>query len=252
MNTKKIIACLDIKDGRVVKGVNFLGLRDVSSPVELGKFYSDSGVDELVLYDITASTERRRILSEIIRQVAGCISVPLTVAGGVATLEDFGAVLDCGADKVSINSGALKNPDLISEAAKKHGSHSVVLAIDAKRVNGAFHVFSNGGMVDTGLKAVDWLKRGVELGAGELVVNSIDTDGVKGGFDLPMLKAVSEAVSVPIVASGGAGCIDDFIDLFRTLPKINAGLAASIFHFGEVAIPELKRALHDNGINVRL
>jgi len=252
MNVKKIIACLDIKDGRVVKGVNFLGLRDVSSPVELGKFYSDSGVDELVLYDITASVEKRRILSEIIKQVAGNISVPLTVAGGVAALEDFDVILDCGADKVSINSGALKNPELISEAAKKYGSRRVVLAIDAKRVNGEFHVFSSGGMVDTGLKAVEWLKRGVDLGAGELVVNSIDTDGVKGGFDLPMLKAVSEAVSVPIVASGGAGSIDDFIDLFTAIPAIGAGLAASIFHFGEVAIPELKRVLRENGVEVNL
>ena len=251
MKAKRIIPCLDLKDGRVVKGVNFLGLRDVASPYELGKLYSDSGADELALYDITASGEGRRVFSEIIRRVADVITIPLIVGGGVSTIEDFDIVLESGADKISINSGALKNPGLISEAAKKHGSGSVVLAIDVKRVNGEFHVFADGGAIDAG-PAIEWIKRGESLGAGELVVNSIDTDGVKGGFDLPILEAVLNAVSIPIIASGGAGSIEDFIQLFKALPAVDAGLAASVFHFGEVAIPDLKRALRENGIEVVL
>jgi len=252
MSTKRIIPCLDIKDGRVVKGVRFEGLSDVSSPVELGKLYSDSGADELVFYDITASSDGRKIFTDLLKQVAGCISVPLTVGGGISTLEDFDTVMECGADKVSINTGALKNPELISDAAKKYGSKCVVLAIDAKRVDGAFRIFTRGGREDSGLDFVEWIKRGESLGAGELVVNSIDTDGVKGGFDLPMLEAVCNAVSIPVIASGGAGSIDDFIELFKKLPVVDAGLAASVFHFGEVKIPELKRALNENGISVKL
>ena len=252
MITKRIIPCLDVKDGRVVKGVKFLGLSDVSSPVELGKLYSDSGADELVFYDITASSEGRKIFTDILKQVAECIFIPLTVGGGISTLDDFDRVLKCGADKVSVNSGALSNPDLINEAAKKYGSQCVVLSVDIKRVDGAFRVFAKGGREDTGLDAIEWIKRGVSLGAGELVVNSIDTDGVKGGFDLPMLEAVCDAASIPVIASGGAGCIDDFVELFNKIPKVDAGLAASIFHFGEVTIPELKRVLHENGINVRM
>jgi len=252
MITKRIIPCLDVKDGRVVKGVKFQELHDVSSPVELGKLYSDSGADELVFYDITASSEKRKLFTDVLKQVAECIFIPLTVGGGISTLEDFDTVLKCGADKVSINSGALRNPDLIKEAALKYGSQCVVLSVDVQRVDGGFRVIAKGGREDTGLDAIEWIKKGVDLGAGELVVNSIDTDGVKGGFDLPLLKAVCDAVSVPIIASGGAGSINDFIKLFKTLPKVDAGLAASIFHFGEVKIPELKRALQENGINVRL
>ena len=252
MITKRIIPCLDVKDGRVVKGVNFLGLSDVSSPVELGKLYSDSGADELVFYDITASSDDRKIFTDILRQVAECIFIPLTVGGGISSLDDFDRVLKCGADKVSVNSGAITRPQLIQDAALKYGSQCVVLSVDIKRVNGEFRVFARGGREDTGMEAIEWIKRGAGSGAGELVVNSIDTDGVKAGFDIPMLEAVCNAVSVPVIASGGAGGADDFVKLFRTLPGVDAGLAASIFHFGEVTIPDLKRALHENGVNVRL
>lgn len=252
MITKRIIPCLDVKDGRVVKGVNFSGLSDVSSPVELGKYYSDCGADELVFYDITASSEGRALFSDILTEVASTIFIPLTVGGGINTLDDFDRVLKCGADKVSVNSGAIKNPSLIYEAAKRYGDQCVVLSVDAKRVDGKFTVFSKGGRENTGIDAMEWIKRGVDMGAGEIVLNSIDTDGVKRGFDIEMLAAASEIVSVPIIASGGAGCISDFITLFNTLPKVDAGLAASIFHFGEVKIPELKTALFDNGIPVRI
>ena len=252
MITKRIIPCLDVKDGRVVKGVNFAGLSDVSSPVELGKYYSECGADELVFYDITASSEGRALFTDILREVASTIFIPLTVGGGINTLDDFDRVLKCGADKVSVNSGAIRNPDLISEAAKRYGDQCVVISADVKRVDGIFRVFAKGGREDTGLEAVEWIRRCVGNGAGEVVLNSIDTDGVKGGFDLPMLEAVCNAVSVPVIASGGAGCIDDFTKLFKTLPGVDAGLAASIFHFGEVKIPELKRALAKEGIPMRL
>ena len=252
MITKRIIPCLDVRDGRVVKGVNFEGLRDVSSPVELGKFYSDCGADELVFYDITASFEGRKLFTDILTEVAGRIFIPLTVGGGINTVEDFDRVLKCGADKVSVNSGAIKNPDLISDAARKYGNQCVVLSVDAKRVDGAYHVFLNGGRVDTGMDALKWVKEGVERGAGEVVLNSIDTDGVKKGFDLEMLKAVNELVKVPVIASGGAGSIQDFVDLFEEIPDISAGLAASIFHFGEVKIGDLKMRLKDEGIPVRI
>lgn len=252
MITKRIIPCLDVRDGRVVKGVNFLDVADVSSPVELGKYYSDSGADELVFYDITASYEERRLFTDILREVASCIFIPLTVGGGISTLDDFDRVLKCGADKVSVNTGAIKNPKLIFEAAKKYGSQCVVLSVDVKRVDGRFRVFAKGGREDTGMDAVEWVKRGESLGAGELVVNSIDTDGVKGGFDLEMLAAISNAVNIPVIASGGAGSIQDFVTLFKTLPKVDAGLAASIFHFGEVKIPELKQTLKKEGIAVRI
>ena len=252
MITKRIIPCLDVRDGRVVKGVNFLDVADVSSPVALGKYYSDNGADELVFYDITASFEERRLFTDILKEVARCIFIPLTVGGGINTVDDFDRVLKCGADKVSVNSGAIKNPDLIYQAAKKYGDQCVVLSVDARRVGGAFHVFSKGGREDTGMDAVEWVKRGESLGAGELVVNSIDTDGVKGGFDLTMLDAICKAVSIPVIASGGAGNIDDFVTLFKTLPGVDAGLAASIFHFGEVKIPDLKQALRSEGITMRL
>lgn len=252
MITKRIIPCLDVKDGRVVKGVNFKGLSDVSSPVELGKYYSENGADELVFYDITASAEERSLFTDILRQVASTIFIPLTVGGGINTIEDFDRVLKCGADKVSVNSGAIWNPGLIAEAAKRYGNQCVVLSVDVKRVNGQFRVFAKGGREDTGLEALEWIKRGEADGAGEIVVNSIDTDGVKGGFDLEMLKAVNDAVSVPVIASGGAGSIEDFIRLFREIPDIDAGLAASIFHFGEVSIAELKKQLSAAGVHVRL
>ena len=252
MITKRIIPCLDVKDGRVVKGVNFQGLSDVSSPVELGKYYSDSGADELVFYDITASVEGRALFTDILKQVASTIFIPLTVGGGINTLADFDRVLKCGADKVSVNSGAIKNPSLIEEAAKRYGDQCVVLSVDIKRVDSVFRVFQTGGRENTGLDALDWIRHGVDMGAGEIVVNSIDTDGVKKGFDIPMLKAVLDIVNVPVIASGGAGGIDDFVQLFQKLPAIDAGLAASIFHFGEVTIPKLKETLRDNGIAVRL
>ena len=252
MITKRIIPCLDVKDGRVVKGVNFQGLSDVSSPVALGKYYSDCGADELVFYDITASSEGRKLFTDILTEVASTIFIPLTVGGGINTLEDFDRVLKCGADKVSVNSGAIRNPGLIGEAAKKYGDQCVVLSVDVKRVDGVFRVFAKGGRENTGMEALSWIKKCVENGAGEVVVNSIDTDGVKKGFDLPLLEAVCDAVSVPVIASGGAGCKEDFVTLFQTLPKVDAGLAASIFHFGEVAIPDLKKTLRENKINVRL
>ena len=251
MITKRIIPCLDVKDGRVVKGVNFTGLNDVSSPVELAKFYSENGADELVFYDITASSDGRKLFTEILTETARNVFIPLTVGGGINTVDDFDRVLKCGADKVSVNSGAIRNPQLIFEAAKRYGDQCVVLSADVKRVDGAFRVFAKGGRENTGMEAIEWIRRGVGLGAGEVVVNSIDTDGVKGGFDLEMLAAVCEAVSVPVIASGGAGCIEDFTTLFRTLPKVDAGLAASIFHFGEVKIPELKAELKIQGIPVR-
>lgn len=252
MITKRIIPCLDVKNGRVVKGVNFKGLSDVSSPVELAKYYSDNGADELVFYDITASFEERKLFTDILREVASRIFIPLTVGGGINTVDDFDRVLKCGADKVSVNSGAIKTPELIREAAERYGNQCVVISADVKRVDGEFHVFAKGGREDTGMEAIGWIKRCVDLGAGEAVVNSIDTDGVKKGFDIEMLKAVCNAVNVPVIASGGAGGINDFVDLFREIPDIDAGLAASIFHFGEVAIPDLKRELRKNNITVRL
>ncbi len=252
MITKRIIPCLDVRDGRVVKGVNFEGLHDVSSPVALGKYYSDNGADELVFYDITASHEGRKLFTDILTEVASTIFIPLTVGGGINTLEDFDRVLKCGADKVSVNSGAIRNPDLVGEAAKRYGDQCVVLSVDVKRVDGVFRVFAKGGRENTGMEAIDWIRRCVDNGAGEIVVNSIDTDGVKGGFDLEMLDAVCRAVSVPVIASGGAGCIDHFTTLFETLPGVDAGLAASIFHFGEVAIPDLKKTLKNHGISVRI
>ena len=252
MITKRIIPCLDVRNGRVVKGTNFQGLQDVSSPVELGKFYSDNGADELVFYDITASAEGRKLFTDILTQVASTIFIPLTVGGGINTLDDFDRVLKCGADKVSVNSGAIRNPDLVHDAARLYGDQCVVLSADVKRVDGEFRVFAKGGREDTGMEAISWIKRCVDNGAGEVVLNSIDTDGVKGGFDLPMLEAVSNAVDVPVIASGGAGCMADFVTLFQRLPKVDAGLAASIFHFGQVKIPELKALLKENNIPVRL
>lgn len=252
MITKRIIPCLDVRNGRVVKGVNFEGLSDVSSPVELAKFYSDNGADELVFYDIIASAEGRALFTDILKKVAETIFIPLTVGGGINTVDDFDRVLKCGADKVSVNSGALKNPNLIYEAAKKYGNQCVVISADVKREDGKFTVYAKGGREKTDLEAVSWIKKCVDMGAGEVVLNSIDTDGVKGGFDLEMLDAVCNAVNVPVIASGGAGKKEDFVELFTKIPKADAGLAASIFHFKEVEIPDLKRTLKENGILVRI
>ncbi len=251
MITKRIIPCLDVRDGRVVKGTNFLNLQDVSDPAELAAYYSGAGADELVFYDITASAEGRRLFTGILKKVAETVFIPLTVGGGINTTEDFDRVLKCGADKVSVNSGAIRRPELIREAAGIYGSQCVVLSVDAKRVGEEWHVFSHGGRVDTGLEALSWIRKGVELGAGEVVLNSIDTDGVKQGFDLEMLRAVNALVSVPVIASGGAGCIEDFVRLFQEIPELSAGLAASIFHFGQVQIQDLKERLRNEGILVR-
>lgn len=252
MITKRIIPCLDVKNGRVVKGVNFEGLSDVSSPVELARYYSDNGADELVFYDITASAEGRALFTDILCEVAKTIFIPLTVGGGINTVDDFDRVLKCGADKVSVNSGAIRNPELICEAAQRYGNQCVVLSADIKRVDGVFRVFAKGGRENTGMEAISWIKKCVDMGAGEVVVNSIDTDGVKKGFDLEMLEAVCNAVNVPVIASGGAGCEDDFVKLFKALPKVDAGLAASVFHFGEIEINHLKSELKKQNITVRL
>ncbi len=250
MITKRIIPCLDVRDGRVVKGTNFKGISDVNDPVELAKLYNKAGADELVFYDITASYENRPLFTEILKKVASEIFIPLTVGGGINTVEDFDRVLKAGADKVSVNSGAIRNPELMREAAEKYGSQCVVLSIDIARVDGKFHVFAKGGREDTGMDAIEWAIQGEKLGAGELVVNSIDTDGVKKGFDLELLQALEKVVSIPIVASGGAGSMEDFKTLFENT-NVDAGLAASIFHFGQVKIEDLKEYLNDEDILVR-
>ena len=252
MITKRIIPCLDVRNGKVVKGKNFEGIRDISSPTQFAKYYSDNGADELVFYDITASFENRGLFTDILKEVASTIFIPLTVGGGINTIDDFDRVLKCGADKVSVNSGAIKNPDLIYEAAKRYGNQCVVISADVKRVDGTFRVFSKGGRENTGMEAVSWIKRCVDNGAGEVVLNSIDTAGVKGGFDLEMLDAVCNAVKVPVIASGGAGKAEDFVTLFKEIPKVDAGLAASIFHYKEVEIKELKMLLRQNDISVRI
>ena len=252
MITKRIIPCLDVKNGRVVKGVNFEGVADVASPVALAKYYSDAGADELVFYDITASSDGRALFTDVLTEVARNIFIPLTVGGGINTIEDSDRVLKNGADKVSVNSGAIKNPELISQAAEKYGNQCVVISVDVKRIDGIFTVFSKGGRENTGMEAISWIKRCVDLGAGEVVVNSIDTDGVKKGFDIELLKTVCDAVKVPVIASGGAGAINDFVNLFNEIPEIDAGLAASVFHFGEIKIQKLKEVLTENGINVRI
>ena len=252
MLTKRIIPCLDVRNGRVVKGVNFEGIRDVEDPVEMAAFYNESGADELVFYDITASVEARPLFDDVLRRVAERIFIPLTVGGGINSLEDFDRVLKAGADKVSVNSGAIRNPDLISQAAKRYGDQCVVLSMDVKRVDGKYHLFAKGGREDTGIDALQWAVKGQNNGAGEIVLNSIDTDGVKNGFDLEMLSDLAEIVTIPIIASGGAGKMSDFSELFEKIPGVDAGLAASIFHFREVDIRDLKKYLRDNGVNVRL
>ena len=251
MITKRIIPCLDVRDGRVVKGVHFQGLHDVDSPVALAEMYSAGGADELVFYDITASAEGRKLFTDILCQCASKVFIPLTVGGGINSLQDFDRVLKCGADKVSVNFGALRDPSLVGRAARLYGSQCVVISADVKRVDGVFTVFSRGGRDNTGREAVEWVRRCVGEGAGEVVLNSMDADGVKQGFDLEMLRCVSEAVDVPVIASGGAGCAGDFVTLFRSLPRVDAGLAASILHFGETTVSDIKRTLRDEGINVR-
>ena len=252
MITKRIIPCLDVRDGRVVKGVNFGKLSDVSSPVELAAYYSECGADELVFYDITASAEGRKLFTDVLKETASKVFIPFTVGGGINTVDDFDRVLKCGADKVSVNSGAIRNPSLVAEASKKYGAQCVVLSVDVKRVDGDFKVFAKGGRENTGIEAISWIKRCVDMGAGEVVVNSIDTDGVKKGFDIELLKKACDAVTVPVIASGGAGSIDHFVELFSTIPQIDAGLAASIFHFGEVEIATLKHTLKEKGILMRI
>ncbi|HHY53078.1 MAG TPA: imidazole glycerol phosphate synthase subunit HisF [Clostridiales bacterium] len=251
MISKRIIPCLDVRNGRVVKGVNFQEIRDMADPVEMARYYYETGADELVFYDITASVEGRKLFTDVLRAVASQIFIPLTVGGGINSLDDFDTVLKSGADKVSVNSGAIKNPSLIGAAAKRYGSQCVVLSIDVKRVDGNFHVFANGGRIDTGMDALEWAKQGEDLGAGEIVLNSIDTDGVRKGFDLPMLRAFGEIVSVPLIASGGAGTMEDFLELFR-YDRIDAGLAAGVFHTKKIEIGSLKRYLKDSGVNVRV
>ena len=251
MITKRIIPCLDVRNGRVVKGKNFEGIQDVSDPVEMAKFYNREGADELVFYDITASVEERGLFTDILRKVASEIFIPLTVGGGINTLEDFDRVLKCGADKVSVNSGAIRNPEIIGQAAKKYGDQCVVLSMDIKRVDGVFRLFAKGGRENTGIDALQGAVDGVNSGAGELVVNSIDTDGVKGGFDLELLDAIAARVNVPIIASGGAGRMEDFSELFSH-EGMDAGLAASIFHYKEIRIADLKVYLREQGVEVRL
>jgi len=251
MLAKRIIPCLDVKNGRVVKGVNFEGLKDMADPVDMARFYNDSGADELVFYDITASFEGRELFTDVLRRVASEIFIPLTVGGGIRGLDDFDRVLKCGADKVSVNSGAIADPGIIAAAAKKYGDQCVVLSMDVKRVDGQFRLFAKGGREDTGIDAMDWAVRGVQSGAGEIVLNSIDTDGVKQGFDLEMLDELTGRVDVPVIASGGAGKMEDFGELF-THPGIDAGLAASIFHTRQVDIKELKRWLRSRGVEMRI
>ncbi len=252
MITKRIIPCLDVRNGRVVKGTNFENIKDVADPVEMAHFYNDSGADELVFYDITATFDGRKLFTDVLTRVAAEVFIPLTVGGGINSVNDFDRVLKCGADKVSVNSGAIKNPELIAEAAKLYGDQCVVLSMDVKRVNGTFHVFARGGRDDTGIDALEWAKRGEANGAGELVINSIDTDGVRGGFDLELLAAIASVTNIPIIASGGAGNMEHFLTLFNSIPKVDAGLAAGIFHNSLVTIPELKKYLNTNGVEMRI
>ena len=251
MLAKRIIPCLDVRDGRVVKGKNFRNVADMDDPVALARFYNMSGADELVFYDITASAEGRPLFTNVLERVASEVFIPLTVGGSINTVDDFDRVLKAGADKVSVNSGAIRSPQLIDDAAKKYGSQCVVLSIDAARVDGEYRVFAKGGREDTGRNALEWASEGVSRGAGEIVLNSIDTDGVREGFDLEMLAAVVARVDVPIVASGGAGKMEDFSALFE-LPGMDAGLAASIFHTKQISIRDLKNYLASCGVPVRL
>jgi imidazole glycerol-phosphate synthase subunit HisF len=251
MLAKRIIPCLDVKDGRTVKGTNFINLRDAGDAVELGKLYCEQGADELVFLDITATIEKRKTFAELVKRIAREINIPFTVGGGINSVDDIEILLASGADKVSINTSAVKNPQLLADASKNFGSQCIVLAIDAKLIENEWFVFLNGGRIATELKALEWAKRGVELGAGEILLTSMNADGTKNGFEISLTKIVSESVHVPIIASGGAGNMEHFVEVF-TDGKADAGLAASIFHFGEIEIPNLKKYLKDNEIEVRL
>lgn len=252
MYAKRIIPCLDVKNGRVVKGVNFVELRDAGDPVQCAAAYNEQGADELVFLDITASSDARSIVIDMVEQVAKTVFIPFTVGGGVRTVDDFSALLKAGADKVAVNSAAILRPEIISEAAEKFGSQCVVLAIDARRrPEGGWTVYRNGGRIDMGIDAVEWAVRGVELGAGEILLTSMDCDGTKNGYDIELTRAISERVSVPVIASGGAGKPEHFLDAV-TEGKADAVLAASLFHFNELPIPELKKYLHEKGVSVRL
>lgn len=250
MLAKRIIPCLDVNHGRVVKGKQFQNLRDVDDPVVLGKHYSESGADELVFYDITATHEARETFSDTVRAIAEELTIPFTVGGGIRKADDFRTMLLAGADKVSVNSAAVMHPEIIRESAERFGNQCVVLSIDGKRnTDGGWDVFVEGGRKNTGLSAVDWARRGVELGAGEICINSMDCDGEKSGYDLELLRVLSEELPVPIIASGGAGTMSDFLEAFRA--GADAALAASVFHFGEISISDLKKYLSDQGIAVR-
>ena len=251
MLAKRIIPCLDVKDGRVVKGVKFLNLRDAGDPVEIAKGYSDLGADEIVFLDITASHEKRGTIVDVVKKTAEVVFVPLTVGGGISSLDDMKRILDAGADKVSINSAAVRNPDLITEGAHKYGSQCIVVAIDAKWNGSFYEVYLNGGRIPTGLDAVKWAQKAVSLGAGELLVTSMDTDGDKKGFELNLTSQIAKSVNVPVIASGGAGTMEHFYDVF-TKGCADAGLAASIFHYKELEIKDLKEYLRDKGVEVRL
>lgn len=250
MYAKRIIPCLDVNNGRVVKGVNFVNLIDAGDPVECAKFYDSAGADELVFLDITASSDARSTVTDMVERVAKQVFIPFTVGGGIRTVEDFRSILNAGADKVSVNSAAIKNPSLISEAAEKFGSQCVVCAIDAKRSGSGWEVYLNGGRVNTGIDALSWAKRAEELGAGEILLTSMDCDGTKAGYDLELTRAVSSSVNIPVIASGGAGTMEHFLDAFNT-GMADAVLAASLFHFREIEISELKKYLRANGINTR-
>ena len=252
MLAKRIISCLDVRDGKVVKGVNFEGVKEIGDPVELAESYSRKGADELVFYDITASHENRKLFTEVLEKTASRVFIPLTVGGGINTLDDFSRVLGSGADKVSVNSGAIANPKIIGAAANKFGSQCVVLSLDVKRVRGGYGLFARGGRVDTGIDALEFARQGCSEGAGEIVLNSIDTDGVRAGFDIEMLLAFSEVVNVPLVASGGAGKPQDFVELFEKVKGADAGLAAGIFHAGLVSIAEVKSACKAAKITIRV
>ena len=251
MLTKRIIPCLDIKNGRTVKGVNFEELRDAGDPVELAMRYAKNGADELVFLDITATNEKRRTLTELVRKVASVINIPFTVGGGINTIEDVSVLLENGADKISVNTSAFKNPSLISDLAKRFGSQCVVLAVDTKFENDEWTVFLNGGKVSTGKSTLEWVKEAVTLGAGEILLTSMNNDGTKNGFALDITKQISESVNVPVIASGGAGTVQHFVDVFKN-GKADAALAASVFHYGEISIPELKNVLSKNNIAVRV
>ena len=253
MYAKRIIPCLDVKDGRVVKGVNFVNLIDAGDPVECAKAYNTAGADELVFLDITASSDARDTVCDMVKRVAECVFIPFTVGGGIRTVEDFRKILNAGADKVSVNSAAIKNPQLISDAAKKFGSQCVVCAIDAKRKSDGtgWEVYLNGGRINTGIDALEWAKEAERLGAGEILLTSMDCDGTKSGYDLELTRAISESAKIPVIASGGAGTMEHFLDAL-TVGKADAVLAASLFHFKEIEIRDLKKYLAENGESVRV